>query len=724
MAKRVELAFVLHYEAKLVHAGVEESPRVVLWSTTTRNHRMGVVDSDLVRVADARLDLYAKEVTVPLYRTGTAWRADDCIYAEITVASPTEEGTEGRMRDGFARFYLRELSMAARSTGHLSSPVALVVSQQGALDKGTITIQCARHETLSEVASWTFSEPTPFDYIPENAMFASLLVEKTFKGLTSVFGKRESGTTVPPTTGGISEFHCPRWNSVVDIPGQYYWIDDSEPYYDERFHKNLVESALRRYGRTPEWFRGVVNKQLAEKGDRFDYDFNEAVHVVALAINIPSLSCHYMSDVAYMADGKRKTVGKAGIEMFSDSHFLSSDDCEGLGTGSMRVGLDMKRGTWKDPTLLAAQAVLSKHRIFGPIGSVTAPKDGDIKGGKRNPVLIGTPEDARDDGAAGGHAWALMLSNYDLREYLRKTSGDDAEKLLEGTTIAPWEKHLQVHTVEGTGTVRSGLLPRKHYVHPSRREEEHDLHDRLKTATAYLSERESGMFSRAQKERQPLLSEDVPDAHPSHFYRHVASMMTDEFLKEGKNVVEFTWVYTKPRVPESPEMRQRFKAGPDRSGWSWGVAKRDILTKKEEAGLVATPWISSEERAVYDSMRRHVMPYYKHSLGESWEKAQRDRFAPILSSFNKGASEITRGRKAAGTPVRLPVVYRRDEFMATVQERGAHPSTAGPAWQHLLKTIEKRNKILSANAYFEPVSERQSDVKGLYNVVIELNVDT
>jgi hypothetical protein len=117
------------------------------------------------------------------------------------------------------------------------------------------------------------------------------------------------------------------------------------------------------------------------------------------------------------------------------------------------------------------------------------------------------------------------------------------------------------------------------------------------------------------------------------------------------------------------------------------------------------------------------MPYFKHSLDAEWERAQRERFAPTLAAFNRVASEITSGRKAKGKPVRVPLVFRRDEFISTVQDKSRPMAAPVTAWKHMLGTLEKRDKILSATAYLEPISSRQPDVKGLYNVVVDVTVD-
>lgn len=502
------------------------------------------------------------QISLPLPEPGYE-RSDDAVWFEAYALTPSHTGEAVACRVGSAFAYLHELP---KTRAVLDLAYFNYWNEDGSRRvKGRLEIS----ETLIDES---YTRPGPqdrsaFDYVPSQNAFLQAEMENAIK--LSIWpytdAASSAGEALPALDEKNSRVHAPAWNGPTGWkPGATYFVHpgrrvgpNSEAL--EASMANLFEAVLARHNMSDKTFIRVVSNQLAQTGDEYDEAFTECCDIVGEALCAPSVSMPYIGDSINTASrmqansrGMLMLRGKSehGVESFDWAQLRGGGDCEDFARMIHGVRCALQDGTWKSPVLLAAQGVLNCYIGAGILSSVLGAQLSDEKR-SNEPYVLGT---ARDNSVSiGAHMYYQLIPEHTFLTWIRRVNRDlpveDLRNPLAPT--ATWREKMPNLVLEGTGMLRTLQKPAAYYATTpeSAREARKKAADHARvvkflsqSAVADFNGSSASIMQLATQIREQSQLDRVPNARAGGFYRDGTHAYTDDFLKRGFPIAEFTWV--------------------------------------------------------------------------------------------------------------------------------------------------------------------------------------
>ena len=412
----------------------ETTPIIRWWSSTIRDYRRGVVDSEPIleweeftkqrssngeggeendsEGISTTTRSKAIRVQVPLDLSNL--RIDDAIGMELIVQSPNHENKLVGARCGSSTIILynvhKILTKSQNSDGKYTSNHHMVLRTLGqAFMKGYLEISLLNGKHLRDRMKFDTTSGNMFSMIPYNRRNLSTLVYSfVLKDMLPYNeASKNLGIYFEPSSEDVSRIQAPLWVNVETVPGLFYWVDYSPVIPDEAFMSNAAKIALDRDAFGSKEFVDVVDLQFNETGSTYHDSFNSAVRVTVEMLCLLANSLRYKSDETFIPKregedggggqyneeeeedytGRDHVSHKVSVEAFNDAYMLKGGDCEDLGNLIHRISrmlevglpeyrsdsvLHRKRGGWSDPVLDRMQMIAHIYVGGGALGSVTS----------------------------------------------------------------------------------------------------------------------------------------------------------------------------------------------------------------------------------------------------------------------------------------------------------------------------------------------------------------
>jgi hypothetical protein len=716
----IKLDFSFVYYGRLASGDLESEPRIYWWTSTIRNKENGTVTIEVGTLKEGKEKISDElSVSIPIDASNPL-RHDDCIWAECQVMSPNDEGMKVGSRAGVFSIYIKDVYDQVKKKGRFSGEFDLLMPTVENYKKGSIRLSLRNPRIMDKVSFNEF--PGLYEFTEENKEFVMSFVENYTRTIYYVFSEQASqdGNRFLPMDPKVEGILAPYWEDVTTVPGLFFWIRYSDYSADENFMLNLAKIALSRYEISEESFIQVVNNQF-EQSHSYDEQFTTCCAVIGLMISIVSISLYYKSDEVYTirkSTSSEKKEKKRIIESFNDALELLGGDCEDLASliNVIFYCLEMgdplysdpsyewkKKGSWKSELLQCMQRIAHIYVGCGSLGSVTAPKVGSEK--NDGPVLIDSETDKESE--VGGHMWYELIPLAKFEQYVNSISKKKRFSAYPDEERAQWELNIPHIVAEGTGWIFPLIKPLKDYYSPAEMEETKKIHQ-LKMLTCKYVSNFTSYFKLGQFEKLPELTEDIPNARYSSFYRTSTQLFTYKF--EDMGIGQFIWIYLSDRIDESEKKKQS-----DKPELKWGVHMRDKLSGKQNIGLLTFPGFLPEERNAIKSLLRQFQPrVYPHL------SVNNDKDPEIVSEFQRNADSITKSRKENNTSpsVKINIIFRGREFADGQIEIG---ESNRPISSLLLDELKRDDRIIGCELFYERITDDIHNVRIVLDIVIPSN---
>jgi hypothetical protein len=402
----------------------EKSPIVRWWSSTIRDYRKGVVDSEPMREWEEHSTIVTDNQNgedegrgVPMTVTRSKairvdvpvdlrnLKIDDAIEMEVIAQSPNHENKLVGARCGSSGIMLYNLYKVITNSENVECKfvsrhqMVLITLGQGFL-KGYMEVTLLNGKSLR--SKMKFETPgNMYSMIPPNSRNLSSLVHGFV--VKDIFpyndAARKMDLYFEASSEDVARIQAPLWANVETVPGMFYWVDYSPTLPDENFMSNASKIALERAGMGSKEFIDIVDTQFRETGSTYHDSFNDAVRVTSEMLCLLANALRYKSDETFIPRressiheeddyiGKDNVSDKVSVEAFNDAYMLKGGDCEDLGNlihricRILEVGhpdhrsesvLHRKRGGWSDPVLDRMQMISHIYVGGGALGSVTS----------------------------------------------------------------------------------------------------------------------------------------------------------------------------------------------------------------------------------------------------------------------------------------------------------------------------------------------------------------
>jgi hypothetical protein len=582
---------------------------------------------------------------------------DDSVRVECISYAESSAYRLARIKSGCSYFLVREAVLAILDKGKYETELAIILptteTKKGALVKGklklNVTVDESQRKNLTRIK---FNKPTKYDLIVENKEYLEMIGVAYANRTTLPFIWNDlDDQPFDLESQGISDFdfrgiepniglHVPLIkNEVFPIPIWSYWVNpDPSEISEESFMLRLLDLSLDRNGMKKGDFINAIKNQFNSKASKITPMFLRALLVIAITCTLVSNSLPYIADETFVK-GKKKI-----IESFHSAFRMKDGDCEDLGGLACRIAVEIKigdprlrdpnfeytkHGSWADEGLREMQKVLFLYLVYGSLGSVTSAYLGQNDGkSAKLPIIIDSESDKNVK--IGFHIWGFLHPLKFIEACIERTNPDNEMKMYPSMKRYSWENDLPVLTLEGTGQLMPLLRPYQDYFQT-------DIEKQ--NAVEYISDIIAMLkrifmipksFKKGSIERKQGLLKDVENSRLSTFYREPTHMYTAEFILEGYNIAEFTWLTI-------GEKGKRV----------WGANMRHVVLQSNNLGLLITPGYTEEEFKLVKSVQRHLPPQGKLALkiSEQRKKQMNDLLNTLRNKFNITETSETTLRK-------------------------------------------------------------------------------
>jgi len=508
------------------------------------------------------------QVDLPLPPAG-AERRDDALWFEAYALSPSKSGEFVRNRVGSAFVYMSELA------SHSGEPMAVDLAYFNYWDKdGSRRVKGRLRIERADVGDYTLPDPqttasSAFDYVPAQNAFLQAEMEDAIR--LSIWPYTDmahaAGESIEPFSDKNRRVHAPAWNGPSGWkPGYTYFVTPGRraPVVNaatEGHMMTLFNAILARHNMSQRAFVRTVSVQLGRADDTYDDAFTACCDIVGEALCAAAVSMPYIGDSINTASRVRTNAGGRllfaeptthGVESFDWAQLRGGGDCEDFARLIHAYRCAVQDGEWTEPLLKAARGVLNCYIGVGILASVLGAQLSDAKS-RSEPYVVGTPRD--ESVQIGAHMYYQLVPEHKFLAMVKRVNRDlDLARMRNPLApTASWREKMPHLVLEGTGMLQTLQRPLVSYVtdpDPAAKEavlrREADL-ARLEThlgreALGQFRGRTLSIMALVQRIRRQKQQRRTPNARVGFFYRDSTHAFTDDFLRRGYSVAEFTWV--------------------------------------------------------------------------------------------------------------------------------------------------------------------------------------
>ena len=557
------------YDASLLAPPSQEmAPTLAVWSSFNGTKSLNFYP--LRHVDDGRGKTDVLRVSVELPESGKE-RRDDAVWFEAYALTPNKDNVRVRNRVGCAFLYVKELKAA---TGEIAVDLAYFNywDKNGARRvKGRLLMRVADMPVDYIAQDDDDLGVTPFDFVPaQNAFLQNEMAEQIRRSIWPYTeDAHAAGEGILPLDKKNERVHAPAWNAPAGWkPGYTYFMtpgNRAPPAGDKEAERHLdgvFKTVLKRHDMIEEEFTAVIEDQLAKADDTYNDRFTECCDIVGEALCAPATSCPYIGDAinthARMHGGAHGMLalaaanGKHGVESFDWVQLRSGGDCEDLARMIHSYRCAVQDGEWSAPVLVAAQKLLHCYIGVGILASVLGAQLSDGSD-KHEPFVLDTKRD--NNVSIGAHMYYQLIPEHKMLSMIRRVNRNlDIDELRNPLApTAPWREKMPHLVLEGTGRLQTLQRPLVSYVtdpDPAAKRVVLQREYALQRAMRFLATTATARFrgqvlpitacaSTIKRQRQLTR---IPNARVNSFYRDSTHAFTDDFIKRGFAVAEFTWV--------------------------------------------------------------------------------------------------------------------------------------------------------------------------------------
>jgi len=552
----------LFYDASLLApAPNETSPTLLVWTSFEGAKQLKAYP---IKHVDKRTRSERITVKMPLPPPGKE-RADDAVWFEAYAETANERGQQVSNRVGSAVIFMYEL-LDMTEPAELSLAYFNFWNQDGSRRvKGSLLLEKASTGRYNKPDAAT----DPFLFLPAQNTFLQSTMENAIRMSVWPFTDMAAaaGEAIDPFSENNRRVHAPAWNSPTGWkPGYTYFVTPGRraPVVTEQtedYFVSLIRAILARHNTSEAEFRRVVDTQLAQTDDTYDDRFTECCDIVGEALCAASVSLPYIGDsvdtAARITAGKNgmmsgREPSKHGVESFDWAQYRGGGDCEDFARMIHAYRCALQDGEWSSGLLLSAQGLLNCYVGVGILSSVLGAKVSD-EVVRNKPFIVGTKRD--DDVSIGAHMYYQLIPENKFLAMVKRINRDvDLARMRNPEApVGSWTEKMPHLVLEGTGMLRTLQRPLISYVTNGGLKAKEKILEREKgfdLLDAYFNRRAVGTFRGhrepigrlAQRVRRQRQHTRVPNARVGFFYRDATHAFTDDFLRRGYCVAEFTWV--------------------------------------------------------------------------------------------------------------------------------------------------------------------------------------